>query len=74
MRGFAGLAGQEAVLSDVVTGRRQCSLMQRFVVPRYLAQTAAREAGLRSWIAGPPEAVCTRNPRHDLAVYALRNG
>jgi hypothetical protein len=58
------------VLFDVVTGRRQRSLMQRLVVPSYLAQTAAREAGLSSWITGPPEAVCTRNPRHDLAVYA----
>jgi streptomycin 6-kinase len=31
--------------------------MQRFMVPRYLAETAGRDAGLRDWIASLPELV-----------------
>jgi streptomycin 6-kinase len=38
------------------------------VVPRYLAETAAREAGLRSWIAGLPERVAGLAARWSLRV------
>lgn len=42
--------------------------MQRFVVPRYLAETAAREAGLRDWIAGLPELMAGLADRRSLRV------
>jgi streptomycin 6-kinase len=42
--------------------------MQRFVVPRYLAETAAREAGLGSWIADLPETVAGLAGRWSLRV------
>src|SRR5450432_2290675 len=42
--------------------------MQPFAVPCYLAETAAREAGLRSWIAGLPELVSGLADRWALRV------
>jgi streptomycin 6-kinase len=42
--------------------------MAAFPVPRYLAETASREDGLREWIAGLPEVVAGLAVRWSLSV------
>ena len=42
--------------------------MAAFPVPRYLAETAAREPGLREWIAGLPDIVADLARRWSLSV------
>lgn len=49
----------QAVQFDLITGGRKGSHMPPFVVPRYLAATAVREAELRSWLTGVPSLVAS---------------
>ena len=51
-----------------VTDSRQGSAMAVFPVPRYLAETASREDGLRDWIAGLPGIVAGLADRWSLSV------
>ncbi len=56
------------LLFDVAARARQVLVMAAFPVPRYLAETAAREPGVRDWIAGLPGIVAGLAGRWSLRV------
>jgi len=53
---------------DAAARGGQRSAMAAFVVPRYLAETARRDQGVRAWIAGLPEIVAGLAGRWSLRV------